>query len=85
MLKVIVVPSATVNVALVAGAVIVTLFMLVAVATPSVGVTSVGLVARTMLPEPVDALPRAVTVPLVGNVRFVAPVNVNAAVKAPIV
>lgn len=43
-------PSEIVRVALVVGAVIVTLFMLVAVATPSTGVTSVGLVARTGAP-----------------------------------
>ena len=44
---------------------------------PSAGVTSVGLVANTMLPEPVVVLPSAVTVPLVGNVSVVAPVNVK--------
>ena len=42
-----VLPSAIVSVALVAGAVIVTLLMLVAVATPRVGVVRVGEVART--------------------------------------
>lgn len=46
-------PSAIVKVEPVTGAVIVSLFIEVAVATPSVGVTSVGLVASTTLPEPV--------------------------------
>ncbi len=49
-------PSATVSVALVAGAVIATLLMLVAVATPRTGVVSVGLVARTGAPEPCAAV-----------------------------
>ena len=44
-----VLPSAIVSVEPVAGAVIVTLLMLVAVATPRVGVTSVGLVENTRL------------------------------------
>ena len=48
-----VLPSAIVSVEPVAGAVKATLLMLVAEATPSVGVTSVGLVASTLLPEPV--------------------------------
>ncbi len=47
------------------------------VGVPSAGVTSDGDVARTMLPEPVVVLPSAVTVPLVGNVSVVAPVNVK--------
>ena len=42
--------------ALVAGAVIVTLLMLVAVATPRTGVTSVGDVAKTSAPDPVSSL-----------------------------
>jgi len=50
---------------------------------PSAGVTSVGLVARTMLPEPVVVLPSAVTVPLVGNVSVVAPVKVKVELYAP--
>ena len=45
-------PSASVSVAPVAGAVIATLFTLVAEATPSVGVTSVADVTRTILPVP---------------------------------
>jgi len=57
--------------------------MEVAVATPRTGVTRVGVVARTMLPEPVVVLPRAVTVPLVGNVSVVVPVTVNVVANAP--
>jgi len=57
--------------------------MLVAVATPRTGVVSVGDVARTMLPEPVVALPSAVTVPLVGSVIDVVPVAVIVTGKAP--
>jgi hypothetical protein len=48
-------PSAMVSVAEVAGAVMATLFTLVAVATPKVGVTNVGLVAKTRLPVPVSS------------------------------
>lgn len=44
---------------------------------PSAGLTSVGLVAKTMLPEPVVVLPSAVTVPLVGKVSVVVPVKVK--------
>jgi hypothetical protein len=47
LLAVNVLPLAIVNVALVAGAVNATLLMLVAVATPSAGVTNVGLVSVT--------------------------------------
>ena len=50
---------------------------------PSAGVTSVGLVANTMLPEPVVVLPSAVTVPLVGNVSAVVAEKVNVALCAP--
>jgi len=50
---------------------------------PSAGVTSVGLVANTMLPEPVVVLPSAVTVPLVGNVSAVVPEKVKVAACAP--
>jgi hypothetical protein len=49
-----VLPSAIVSVAELAGAVIVSLLIVVAVAAPSVGVTSVGDVARTILPVPVE-------------------------------
>ena len=56
LLAVSVLPSAIVNVALLAGAVIANLLTLVALATPSVGVTSVGLVANTNAPLPVSSL-----------------------------
>lgn len=49
-------PLEIVSVALVAGAVIVTLLMLVAVATPRTGVTSVGVFAKTKAPVPVSSL-----------------------------
>jgi hypothetical protein len=52
-------PSAIVSVAEVAGAVKATLFMLVAVAMPSTGVTRVGVPARTTAPLPVVPLLRA--------------------------
>jgi hypothetical protein len=55
LLAVSVLPSATVRVEPVAGAVKVTLLTVVADATPSTGVTSVGEVANTTLPEPVVA------------------------------
>lgn len=48
-------PSAMVKVALEAGAVMATLFMEVAVATPRVGVTKVGEEANTNVPEPVSS------------------------------
>lgn len=51
-----VLPSAIVNVAEVAGAVIATLLMLVAVAAPKLGVVKLGLVLITTLPVPVMAL-----------------------------
>ena len=60
MLAVKVLPSAIVSVALVAGAVIATLLILVADATPSVGVTSVGLVENTRLVLVVPVAPVAV-------------------------
>jgi hypothetical protein len=50
---------------------------------PSAGVTNVGDVANTMLPEPVVVLPSAVTVPLVGNVSVVVPVKVKVLEYAP--
>jgi hypothetical protein len=49
-------PFEIVSVALVVGAVIVTLLMLVAVATPRTGVTSVGVFANTKAPVPVSSL-----------------------------
>jgi hypothetical protein len=55
----------------------------VAVATPIFGVTRVGEVASTMLPEPVVALPKTVTVPEVsGKVQVLVPFSV-AAVNSP--
>lgn len=48
-------PSAKVKIADVAGAVIVTLLILVAVAAPIVGVVKVGLVPNTNAPEPVSS------------------------------
>jgi len=57
LLAVMVLPSAMVNVDPVAGAVIVTLLIVVALAAPNVGVTNVGLVDNTTaLPVPVTAL-----------------------------
>ena len=47
-------PSSIVKVELVAGAVRVNLFIEVAVATPKIGVTRVGDVAKTKDPEPVS-------------------------------
>ena len=55
LLAVKVLPSAIVKVAVVAGAVMVTLLIDVAVATPNTGVTSVGEVAKTSRPEPVSS------------------------------
>ena len=55
LLAVRVLPSAMVRVDPVAGAVIATLFTLVAVATPMVGVVKVGLVANTARPVPVSS------------------------------
>ena len=50
------------------------------VGVPRIGVTSVGLVAKTIDPEPVTVLPKAVTVPLVGSVKDVFPDVVKAVV-----
>ena len=90
---------AIVSVALVAGAVIVSLLMLVAVATPSVGVTSVGEVAKTNDPEPVssvtaaarlaeEGVPSHVATPVPSEVMPVPPfegANVPPSVTAPVV
>lgn len=57
---------------------------LVALAAPMVGVTNVGDVASTILPDPVTELPNAVTVPLVGSVSAVVPVTVRVVPKAPL-
>lgn len=65
-------PSAIVSVALVAGAVIATLLMLVAEATPSVGVVSVGLVANTRDPDPVSSDTAAARLALDGVAKNVA-------------
>ncbi len=56
-------PSAIVSVALDAGAVTATLLMLVAVATPSTGVTRVGEVARTPEPVPVVVIASSAVAP----------------------
>jgi len=56
LLAVRVLPSAIVRVDPVAGAVRVTLLTVVAEATPKVGVTSVGEVAKTADPEPVSSV-----------------------------
>ena len=55
------------RVLLVAGAVKITLLMLVAVATPRTGVTNAGLVAKTTEPVPTDAI--VVTTPAVRKVK----------------
>jgi hypothetical protein len=86
-------------VALVAGAVIATLLTLVAVATPSVGVTSVGLVANTKEPDPVssvtaaarladDGVPKKVRIPAAVDVVLGAtpappPITIALAANAP--
>ena len=64
LLAVSVLPSAIVKVALVVGAVIVILFIEVAVATPKIGVTKVGDVALTTLPEPVVAISSTTPAPV---------------------
>ena len=87
LLKVAVLPSAIVNVALVAGAVIATLLMLVAEATPSVGVVKLGDVANTSEPEPVSSVTAAAKLADDGvpkNVKMPAPVVVvDGATPAP--
>jgi hypothetical protein len=61
-------PSAKVKVALLEGAVIVTLLMLVAVATPKEGVVRLGELAKTRVdPLPVVVLPNKVNVPEVSG------------------
>ena len=72
LLQVNVLPSATVIVALVAGAVMVTLLIEVAEATPSVGVVSEGLVANTSAPVPVSSVTAAIRLALEGVARNVA-------------
>jgi hypothetical protein len=65
-------PFAIVNTALVAGAVNVTLLMLVAVATPNIGVTKVGLVLNTTEPDPVSPVTAAAKFALEGVAKNVA-------------
>jgi hypothetical protein len=67
-----VLPSATVRVEPVAGAVMVTLLTLVAEATPREGVVSEGDVAKTKAPEPVSSVTAAARFALVGVARKVA-------------
>jgi hypothetical protein len=67
-----VLPSRMVRVLPVAGAVMVTLLMLVAEATPRTGVVRVGLVAKTKRPEPVSSVTAAARLALEGVARKVA-------------
>ena len=77
LLAVKVLPSAIVSVDAVAGAVIVTLFIDVAVATPNVGVTRVGLVAITTLPVPVAAPQASYSASQSAAVVSVVPIQVK--------
>lgn len=72
LLAVSVFPSAIVSVDPVAGAVNATLLIDVADAIPSVGVTSVGLVANTAAPEPVSSVKAAARFALEGVAKNVA-------------
>ena len=72
LLAVKVLPSAIVNVEPVAGAVMATLLMLVADATPNVGVTSVGLVANTNEPVPVSSVMAEIKLAELGVAKKVA-------------
>ncbi len=65
-------PSAKVKVADVAGAVKATLLILVAVATPSTGVTSVGVLANTLAPVPVSSVSAAAKLAEEGVAKNVA-------------
>ena len=77
-------PSAKVKVAEVAGSVIATLLILVAVATPILGVVKVGEVARTTDPEPLTVFPKTVIVPVEsGKVQVLLSVK-SAEVKVPV-
>src|SRR5581483_9621377 len=73
-----VLPSAMVSVAAVAGAVIVTLLTVVAVAAPSVGVVKLGETARAIAPVPVLAVTatpftrKLLPAPAVSNVLLVS-------------
>ena len=79
LLAVSVLPFAIVSVLPAAGAVIVTLFTVVAVAAPMFGVTSVGLVANTSAPEPVSSVTAAARFADVGVAR-----NVDTPVARPL-
>ena len=87
LLAVSVLPLAMVNVAELAGAVIVTLFTDVAVATPMFGVVKVGDVPKTKAPEPVSSVTAAARLAEDGvpkKVRIPEPVVVELiAVEAP--
>lgn len=72
LLAVNVLPSAIVRVDPVAGAVRVTLLIVVAEATPSVGVTNVGDVAKTAAPDPVSSVKAAARLADEGVPRNVA-------------
>jgi hypothetical protein len=65
--------------------VIVNPFMVVAVATPRTGVTRVGDVALTKLPEPVKVFPATVAVPVVSNVATIPALIVRVPVVEVIV
>ena len=92
LLAVKVLPSAIVKVEPVAGVVIATLLILVAVATPNVGVTSVGLLAKTKAPEPVSSLitPASSAEVVVANtlnllfVRAIVPLEAGSVITVPV-
>jgi len=73
--------SPIVNVALLVGCVNVILLILVAVATPRIGVVSVG--AVNVLFDSVSEPANVANVPVVGKVTLVAAVEVNVVAKAP--
>jgi hypothetical protein len=70
-------PSANVKVAAVAGAVNATLLILVAVATPNTGVTSVGVLAKTLAPLPVSSVSAAAKLADEGVAKNVATLAAN--------
>ena len=76
-------PSAIVNVEPVAGAVIVTLLIDVALATPNVGVVKLGDVANTTEPDPV-VVAADIAVPLPDNIPVIVVDKVNAGVAPPL-
>jgi hypothetical protein len=69
--------SANVSVAAVVGAVNATLLMLVAVATPNTGVTSVGVLANTLAPVPVSSVKAAAKLAEDGVAKNVATLAAN--------